>query len=228
MFMKNTGKKILIAFFSIVIIATANCYGQEKAIGTNQNSVADQLAIANLMNGWIHRDLGEWDALRELFHPDGIIELSWFEGKFSDFVNASMKMGESDSRSSHFIGSPIITFNGNKAIAETNVIATGENLKLGYGSAQYFRFYDMIEKRNGVWKIVKRQSVYDMGTFIFPSGVVEIDKAILDHYPHEYAPLAYMLEKSGYPVKRIFATKGSELEKSMKIEAKKWLERKDK
>lgn len=192
--------------------------------GTSMESVDDKIAIADLMTGWMYRDLGEWDALRGLFHPDGIIELSWFEGKFNDFVDASIRMGETDSRSSHFIGIPIITFNGNKAIAETNSIAIGENLKLGFGSSQHFRFYDFLEKRNGVWKLIKRQSIYDMGTFIFPRGVVEIDTTILDRYPHEYAPLAYMLDKSGFPVKRVFATKGSELEKKMKKEGKEWLE----
>ena len=40
----------------------------------------DRQSIADLMTGWIHRDLAEWDQLRELFHPDGTIEISWFEG----------------------------------------------------------------------------------------------------------------------------------------------------
>jgi hypothetical protein len=42
-------------------------------------------------------------------------------------------------------------------------------------------------------------------------------------YPREYAPLAYLLEKSGFPVKRVFATKGSDLEKTMKANGQAWL-----
>lgn len=30
--------------------------------------VEDRLAIADLMTRWIHRDLSEWDLMRELFH----------------------------------------------------------------------------------------------------------------------------------------------------------------
>jgi hypothetical protein len=42
-------------------------------------------------------------------------------------------------------------------------------------------------------------------------------------YPREYAALAYLLELSGFPVGRVFATRGSELEDKMKVEGKRWL-----
>jgi len=45
-----------------------------------QTVLEDRQSIADLMTGWIHRDLAEWDKLRELFHPDGTIEITWFEG----------------------------------------------------------------------------------------------------------------------------------------------------
>ncbi len=183
----------------------------------------DRLAIADLMTGWIHRDLAQWDQLRELFHPEGTIEVTWFEGLASEFINASMRMGASDLRTKHFIAAPVVTFNGNKAIVETNAIIVGENVALGLGCESHNRFYDLVEKRNGMWKIVKRQSVYDMGTFTFPDSLVDIDKELVARYPREYAPLAYLLDKSGFPVKRVFATKGSEQEKTMKADGQTWL-----
>ena len=67
------------------------------------------------------------------------------------------------------------------------------------------------------------QSVYDMATFTFPQGPLEIDRALVANYPREYAAPAYLLEKSGLPVKRVFATRSSELEKSMKDEGRAWL-----
>lgn len=186
-------------------------------------ALQDQQDIADLMNGWIHRDLSQWDQLLELFHDDGTIEVTWFEGIFSQFVEGSKKMGGSDLVTKHLIASPVITFNGNRAIAETNAMIVGENVKLGIGCSNHNRFYDLIEKRDGVWRIVKRQSVYDMGTFTFPQGLVEIDQSIVAKYPREYAPLAYLLEQSGFPVKRIFATKFSQLEIEMKAEGLAWL-----
>ena len=188
-----------------------------------QSYLEDRVKVADLINGWMHRDLAQWDELRELFHPDGTIEVTWFEGAFSDFVAGSMRMGGSDLRTKHLIGTPAVTFNDHKAIIETNAVIVAENVRLGYGCSVHNRFYDFAEKRSGEWKLLKRQSVYDMGTFTFPQGPVEIDRALVATFPREYAALAYLLEKSGFPVRRVFATRSSELEKSMKDEGRKWL-----
>src|SRR5882762_8145067 len=106
---------------------TTNAPAQELSGLTN---LEDRQSIADLMTGWIHRDLAEWDQLRELFHPDGTIEISWFEGLASDFVEGSMRMGQSDVRTKHFISAPLVTFKGNKAIAETNAVVIAENVRL--------------------------------------------------------------------------------------------------
>jgi hypothetical protein len=190
-----------------------------------QNPLQDRQQLNDLMNGWMHRDLGEWDQLRELFHSDGTIEITWFEGLGSDFVNGSMRMGASDLRTKHLIGSPAVTFNeaGDKAILETNAIIVAENVKLNIGCECHNRFYDLAEKRDGVWKLFHRQSIYDIGTFTFPLGPVAIDQAVVVKYPREYAALAYLLELSGFHLGRVFATRGSELELKMKADAKRWL-----
>lgn len=185
----------------------------------------DRQQITDLINGWMHRDLGEWEQLRQLFHPDGTIEITWFEGLASDFVDGSMRMGASDVRTKHLIGTPAVTFNADatKAIVETNAMIIGENVKLNLGCVGHNRFYDMAEKRNGVWKLFHRQSIYDMASFTFPLGVVEVEQSTAAKYPREYAALAYLLEKSGFPVQRVFATRGSALEQQMKADGQRWL-----
>lgn len=190
-----------------------------------QNYLDDRQQITDLLTGWMHRDLGEWDQLRNLFHPDGTIEITWFEGAASDFVDGSMRMGASDVRTKHLIGTPVVTFNSDatKAIVETNAMIIGENVKLNLGCVGHNRFYDMAEKRDGVWKLFRRHSIYDMASFTFPLGPVDIDRDAVAKYPREYAALAYLLEKTGFPVQRVFATRGSELEQKMKADAKRWL-----
>jgi SnoaL-like domain len=188
-----------------------------------QTLLEDRQIISDLMTGWIHRDLADWDKLRDLFHPHGTIEVTWFEGLARDFVDGSMRMAKSDLRTKHFVGAPTVTFNGNRAAVETNAIIIGEDVRLDLGFTAHNRFYDQVEKRNGVWKIVKRQSIYDFSYFNFPQGVIEIDRDLAKKYPREYAPLAYTLVKSGFPVKRVFATRGSVLEKTMKANGQTWL-----
>ena len=186
--------------------------------------LADRRAIDDLMTGWMRRDLAQWDSMRELFHPDGVIEITWFRGLFTDFVDASARMGASDLRTKHVITAPVVTFRGDRAVAETNAIVVAENGKLALGCQSHNRFYDRIEKRDGTWKIVDRRSIYDMGSFTFPRGIVDIDADTVAKYPPEYAALAYLLDKSGFPVTGVFATKGSDLETDIKQSAQLWLE----
>jgi hypothetical protein len=54
-------------------------------------------------------------------------------------------------------------------------------------------------------------------------GIVDLDAETIQKYPSEYAALAYLLDKSGFPVRRVFATKGSALEKTMKDAGQAWL-----
>ncbi len=138
-----------------------------------------------------------------------------------------MKMGGSDFKAKHVITSPVVTFNGDKAIAETNAIVVADHEVLGAGCEGHARFYDRVEKRDGgVWKIVDRQAIYDTCTFTFPTGLVELDKLAVQKYPREYAPLEYLLEKSGFPVNRVYPTKGSDLEKTIKARGQTWLREK--
>jgi hypothetical protein len=184
----------------------------------------DRLAINDLMTGWMYRDLGQWDALRNLFHPDAVIKIAWFEGPASDFVDASERMGhDSDLKAKHVITSPLIVLNGDRAVVETNCLLVSANATLKLGALGHSRFYDRVERRDGAWKIVHRQSIYDMAGFTFPVGPVEVDADAVDRYPLEYAAIAYILEKSGFPVKGTFATKGSDAERTARAGAETWL-----
>ena len=186
----------------------------------------DRQEIADLMTGWIHRDLGEWDQLRRLFHPDARIRVSWFEGLASDFVEASARMGGSDVRTKHLIMAPAVTFSadGTRAFAETNAVIIGENVTVRLGCSAHGRFLDRIERRDGSWRILDRRCVYDFATFTFPAAPVEIDVAALAKHPREYGALAYLLDASGFPVKRTFPTKGSIQERDTKQSAHDWLD----
>ncbi|BBA95607.1 hypothetical protein RVR_528 [Actinacidiphila reveromycinica] len=188
-------------------------------------TLQDRQDIADLMTGWIHRDLAEWDRLRALFHPGARIEITWFEGPATDFVDASARMGTSDLRTKHVITAPYVTFSadGTRAVTETNAILVGENARLGFGCTAHNRFLDRVERRDGAWRITDRKSVYDFASFTFARGVVDIDQEAVARHPVEYAALAHLLEATGFPVRRVFATKGSDLEQDIKRSAAEWL-----
>lgn len=186
--------------------------------------LADDKAITHLVNGWMYRDTAQWDKLKSLFSPDATVEVTWFEGKASDFIAASQKMGKTALSTKHLIGTPIISYHGDKAIAETNVMIVVHNDSIKLGSTVHARFYDQIQRLNGEWKIIRRQVFYDFGSFDFPAGIVPIDQSIVAKYPLAYAPLGYLLNSAGYSVNRVFATKNSDAEKTIRTNAQTWLQ----
>lgn len=72
-------------------------------------------------------------------------------------------------------------------------------------------------------RVVHRASVYDMSAFNFLATVPDIDESTFRRHPRAYAALAYVLERSGFPVDREFPTRGGELEAAMKAAGRAWL-----
>jgi hypothetical protein len=133
-------------------------------------------------------------------------------------------MGASAFRTKHLVTAPVVTFpaDGTRAVSETKAVIIGENVDPRLGCDGHNRFIDRLEQRDGPWRISDRKSVYD-GTFTFPAGIVDIDAEIVARDPREYAALAYLLEAGGFPVRRVFATKGSGLERDIKESPVTWL-----
>ena len=61
-----------------------------------------------------------------------------------------------------------------------------------------------------------------MATFTFPTGPAEFGMATVKRFPRGYALLAYVLEKSGFPLNRVLPTKGSQIEADMKASGRDW------
>jgi hypothetical protein len=74
-----------------------------------------------------------------------------------------------------------------------------------------------------VWRIARRDSVCHFSTFAFPYGSVDIDTAPAHSFPREHAALAYLLVHSGFTVDRVHATRGSDLERWIRVDAAQWL-----
>ena len=62
----------------------------------------------------------------------------------------------------HFIGTPVITFKGSRAIVETNVMVMTVSKTLELGATTHARFYDRMENTtDGRWGILHRAAIYD-------------------------------------------------------------------
>ncbi|MGY8636311.1 nuclear transport factor 2 family protein [Bradyrhizobium sp. 14AA] len=188
----------------------------------------DRLAIRDLVENWaVWRDAGDWERFATVWHEEGWMSATWFQGPARDFMRVSQEGFAKGVRILHFLGGTSIDLEGARAIAQTkmtisqrapvhdvvcDVVCTG-------------RFYDFLEKRKGQWGIVRRQPIYEKDRIdpVDPAATLRLDRQALAALPEGYRHLAYMQELIGYKVKRDMpGLIGPEVEK-LYGEGREWL-----
>ncbi|HWL94853.1 MAG TPA: nuclear transport factor 2 family protein [Phycisphaerae bacterium] len=168
--------------------------------------VADRSIIRELVENWaLWRDARLWDQFRTVWHPEGRMMATWFQGGFEEFIKVNNEGWAKGVRILHFLGGSSIDVAGNRAIAQTKMTISqrapvegviGDVVCTG-------RFYDFFERRDGRWGLVLRQPIYEKDRFdpVDPAAKVALDRKLLDSFPEGYRHLAYLQTKIGYKVK---------------------------
>lgn len=196
--------------------------------------LADRLACMELVQAWaLYRDQGRWPELLNTFHPDGTIAVTWFSGRFTEFVARSQKAAQAaltaKSSSKHLIGWPIVTLAGDRAIAETNVSILGRQILAGVqvDNVSYGRFLDRLERRDGVWRILQRVAIYEKDRLdpVIPGPAFDRLMAETDFspYPEPYRFLAYRLVSAGRTLASPILCHGSDDTQALYRRYQEWL-----
>ena len=172
-----------------------------------QDPMLIRLAIREVVENWaLWRDAGDWERFRTVWHADGQMMATWFQGSADEFIRVTKDGWAKGVSILHFLGGSSIDVQGNRAIAQTkmtisqraqcdgvlcDVVCTG-------------RFYDFFERREGRWGVVLRQPIYEKDRIdpIDPSQELALDRALLAQFPEGYRHLAYIQTRIGYAVKR--------------------------
>jgi hypothetical protein len=167
---------------------------------------ADRRAIRDLVEAWaVWRDAGDWERFRTVWHDDGRMMATWFQGAADDFIRVSREGFERGVSILHFLGGSAIEVAGDRAVAQTkmtisqrasvddvlcDVVCTG-------------RFYDFLERRDGAWGIVLRQPIYEKDRLdpVDPAARLDLDRGLLERFPEGYRHLAYAQTRIGFDVK---------------------------
>ena len=175
-------------------------------MATASTADRDRRAIRELIENWVvWRDAGAWDRFRTVWHEDGRMMATWFQGPAEEFIEVSKAGFERGVRILHFLGGSSIDVVGARAVAQTkmtitqrapvhdvvcDVVCTG-------------RFYDFLERRNGRWGIVLRQPIYEQDRLdpVDPAATLAPDRALLESFPVGYRHLAYLQTQIGFRVK---------------------------
>jgi SnoaL-like domain len=168
---------------------------------------SDARAIRDLVENWVvWRDAGDWERFATVWHDDGVMMATWFQGPAREFIRVSRDGFERGVRILHFLGGSSIEINGDHAIAQTKMTITQrttvEDVEVDVVCTG--RFYDFVARRGGRWGIVLRQPIYELDRLTPVSGGTgpRLDTALLEQFPSGYRHLAYIQTRIGYDVKR--------------------------
>jgi len=167
---------------------------------------AARQVIRELVENWaVWRDAGDWQRFRGVWHDDGRMMATWFQGSVDEFIRVTREGWDRGVSILHFLGGSSIDVDGNRAIAQTKMTISqrGDVDGVRCDVVCTGRFYDFIERRNGKWGLVLRQPIYEKDRIdpVDPSAVLKLDSRILDKFPEGYRHLAYLQTKIGYQVK---------------------------
>jgi hypothetical protein len=188
----------------------------------------DRLEIAALVNNWaVWRDAGDWQRFRSVWHDDGCMMATWFQGSADAFIAASREGWEKGVSILHFLGGIAIDIAGARAIAQTKMTISQRASVHGVGCDVVCtgRFYDFLEKRQGRWGLVLRQPIYEKDRLdpVDPAAKLELDRELLARFPEGYRHLAYLQTQIGYRVKPDMpGLKGPEVE-ALYARGRSWL-----
>ena len=179
----------------------------------------DKFEILEILQNWaLWRDAGDWERFRSVWHDDGWMSATWFQGPAAQFIEVSKAGFEQGVSILHFLGGSSVELQGGRALAQTKMTITqrgeveGETVDVVCTG----RFYDFLEKRKGKWGIVRRQPIYEKDRMdpLDPSVRLKLDPDLLGSLPEGYRHLGYLQSRLGFKIKRDMPQlKGPEVER---------------
>ena len=166
----------------------------------------DRLAIIQTVQDWaLWRDAGDWERFATVWHDDGWMTATWFQGPAPEFIKVSRAGFEKGVSILHFLGGTSVDLKGKRAVAQTKMTINqrGAIEGLAVDVVCTGRFYDFFEKRKGKWGIVRRQPIYekDRMDLLDPAATLKLDPQLLGRFPEGYRHLAYLQTKLGFTIK---------------------------
>jgi hypothetical protein len=166
----------------------------------------DTLAIREVVDNWaLWRDAGDWERFRTVWHDDGRMMATWFQGSCDDFIRVSREGFERGVRILHFLGGISVDVAGNRAVSQAKMTITQRADVEGSECDVVCtgRFVDFVEQRDGRWGIVLRQPIYESDRIIpvDPTVPPHLDRKLLESFPVGYRHHAYQQTRNGFTVK---------------------------
>jgi hypothetical protein len=196
---------------------------------TVDETTKSKLEIQQVVNNWVMwSDSGDWDRFATVWHDDGWMTATWFQGRASEFLAARRAGFDRGVSIIHFLGGTTCDVNGARAIAQTKMTIDQRAQIDGVtvDAVCTGRFYDFFENRDNRWAIVRRQPIYEKDRLdpVSPGVRLELDATLLARFPEGYRHLGYLQTKAGFKVRLgLPGLRGPEVE-TLYAEGRAWLQ----
>lgn len=166
----------------------------------------DELYIRQTVERWaVWRDAGDWERFATVWHPDGVMMATWFQGHHKDFIRVTQEGWKKGVSILHFLGGSAIDINGDRAISQTKMTISqrGDVEGVLCDVVCTGRFYDFMVRHDEQWKVLHRQPIYEKDRIdpVDPAAQLKLDPNALASMPAGYRHLAYIQTRIGYNVK---------------------------
>ena len=173
------------------------------------------------------RDTGQWDKMRDAYHPESRVRIPWFQGNGIDFVEASKKLYHAVP-SKHRLSPTLVRVHGNRALAETSTMieARGRLSEIEVDMTTSCRLLNKVRRDDGVWRLASLDAIYEKDTIalVNPSDSLTIDSKLLQTYRPSYRFLCFALQGLGRSVDQTLAGEDRpDLVAALYADAEAWL-----
>jgi hypothetical protein len=188
----------------------------------------DKLEIVEVVQNWaLWRDAGDWERFRTVWHDDGWMSATWFQGPAPEFIKVSKAGFDRGVSILHFLGGSSVDLKGSRAVAQTKMTISqrGDVDKVTVDVVCTGRFFDFFEKRSGRWAIVRRQPIYEKDRMdpVDPAASLKLDPDLLGSFPEGYRHLAYLQTKLGFRIKQDLPQLKGEVVERLYAHGRRWL-----
>jgi SnoaL-like domain len=167
--------------------------------------VSDREAIREVVENWVlWRDAGDWERFATVWHSDGWMSATWFQGPAAEFIRVSREAFERGVSILHFLGGSTVEVAGERAIAQTRMAILQRGVVDGVEVDVdcVGRFYDFFAVEDGHWRLVRRRPIYEKDRLFVldPARALLLEPALLSRFPEGYRHLGYVQAKLGFDV----------------------------
>ncbi len=165
------------------------------------NEALDFLDISQLIaNERYWRDTYQWEKMRNAFHPESMVHVSWFKGSGFAFVEASKSLAKLV-QSKHRLSPSRVRLNGERSLVETDIMLEIRMrvADIEVDTTAHMRLLSRVRRDQGIWRLASMEGIFEKDVLVpvNPAEQIFIDAEELRQYRPSYRFLCYLLSHMG-------------------------------